>query len=311
MNVYHSIDEVPDTGEMNVTLTLGFFDGVHIGHKKVLDRLGEFHEPGTQVTGVVTFDRHPSEVFTPERALGLLTTQEEKLAFLGKFKISYVLVIPFDTHFASIPAWDFIEKILVGKLNVRHIVAGYDTRFGRGREGDVKMLEEAGKTSYFTVESILPVKFGDIAISSTAIRNSLLKGDVHSAQAMLGRPYTITGSVAKGERLGTKLGFPTANIAVPLRKIVPANGVYAAWCHTPDGIKKCAVNIGVRPTVAKQDAARTVEAHIMGFEGDLYNVAVTLEFERFIRPEKKFPDKAALVAQMKKDIAIADVALKA
>ncbi len=303
--VYHSLDEVPDAGDMNVTLTLGMFDGVHLGHKKILDQVGQYHQMGVQATGVVTFDRHPKELVDPSNSPRLLTTTAEKVKLLSDYKLTYILVLPFDNELAAMDAKDFVADVLVGRLRVNQMIIGYDSRFGRGGAGDAALLEQMGKAHGFTTKKVDAVKAGSYPVSSTAIRQLLDKGDVKAAASLLGRPYIIEGKVVKGLGLGKKLGFPTANVKPDQRKLIPMNGIYAAWCWTSEGKKLAAVNIGVRPTIPLKDPEVTVEVHIPDFEGDLYEMKVGVEFARFIRPEKKFENVKMLVEQIKKDVDIA------
>lgn len=309
MRVYHSLEEVPRPEGMSVVLTMGFFDGVHLGHRKILDRLGQFFDPGAQITGVVTFASHPAEYFAPDRVPKLLTVQKEKLTILGAMNISYILMLSFDKKLVEMPGEQFVEEVLLGRLGVKHMIAGYDTRFGKNRDMDIHKLEAAGKKFGFKVETIQAVKLGGRTISSTAIREMLGKGDAASAEACLGRPYSVEGKVVKGLGLGRRLGIPTANLEIDPQKLFPANGVYAARCATPQGKFKAAVNIGFRPTIPQKSPVLSVEAHLIGFEGDLYDTNITIEFARYIRPEKKFSGVKELVEQMAKDIALAETIL--
>ncbi len=305
MYIYHSLDEVPDSEGMNVTLTLGVFDGVHLGHRKILDRVGTFFETGVQVTGLLTFDRHPIELLAPEKAPMLLTTMHEKIAALSEFKLTYIILLPFDGELAGMSAERFVEDILVERLHVTKMIVGYDTRFGSGGKGDAKLLVEMGQRWNFKTETVDAVKYGSGPISSTAIRTLLGKGDVQNAAQMLGRPYTIEGKVVKGLGLGRKIGIPTININTEPRKLLPHNGVYCGYCMTPSGRRKAVVNIGVKPTIPREKPTRVVEAHLIDFDGDLYGNNVVLEFSRVLRPEKKFDNVKGLVVQIRKDIELA------
>ena len=302
--VYHSIDDVPDFGEMNVTLTMGFFDGVHVGHRSILEQVGAYCQTGVQAAGLVTFDRHPSELLAPEKAPKLLTTLNEKLALLREFKLSYILVIPFEKKISTMYAKQFVEEVLVDKLKVTQMIVGYDTRFGREGAGDSKLLEEMGKRWNFKTKTVEAVKFGSKPVSSTSIRALLDQGDVKTAEQMLGRPYALGGKVVKGIGIGKKIGIPTANIQADPRKLIPRDGIYAAWCVTPEGRWKAAVNIGMRPTIPLENPSRTIEAHLIDFNGDLYGSEATLEFVRFVRPERKFENMKYLVEQIHKDVGI-------
>jgi riboflavin kinase / FMN adenylyltransferase len=307
MQVYRSLEEVPRPEGTSVVLTIGFFDGVHIGHRRIINRVGEFFDPVEQITGVVSFASHPAEYFAPEKAPKLLTTRKEKIALLNNFNLSYILMLPFEPKLVNMPGRQFIEEVLVDRLGVREMVVGYDTRFGKNRDTDAQKLVAAGRLFGFKVEIVQPVRLGTRGpVSSTAIRGLLVKGDVQAAESMLGRPYSMEGKVVRGLGLGRKLGVPTANIETDPVKLIPANGVYATRCSTQQGKFKCALNIGVRPTIPQQSPKRVIEAHLIGFDGDIVGQTVTIEFARLLRPERKFSDLKALVEQMKKDIAIAE-----
>ncbi|HPI75591.1 MAG TPA: bifunctional riboflavin kinase/FAD synthetase [bacterium] len=306
MHVFNSFEEVPSQQGMNVTLTLGFFDGVHLGHRRILDRVGMFYDPGVQVSGLVTFDPHPSELLAPDKVPQLLTTKEEKIEILKDFKLSYILFAPFNAELAQMPAERFVDEMLVRRLGAKQIIAGYDTRFGSGKRGDVELLKKMGAEKGFTVERIDVVRTDNKSVSSTAIRELLLKGEVTAAEGMLGRPYAMKGEVVKGIGIGKKLGFPTANLKVDPKKLVPADGVYAAMCETGGETVKAAVSIGSRPTIPLKNPDRVIEAHLIGFNGDLYGKELKVEFTRRLRPQRKYGDAKALAEQLAKDIELAE-----
>lgn len=311
MEIYHSLAEVPDPEEMNVALTMGSFDGVHLGHQKILAKVASYREPGVQIAGVVTFDPHPLEIINPDAAPRLITPLKEKLVLLDRYRFSYVLVLPFDRQVCDMSHQDFVKEILVDKLGVKKLIVGHDVTFGAGAKGDGKYLETAGKEFGFGTEITAPVKNSGKVISSTAIRKLLQeKGDARIAQAMLGRPFRITGKVVKGLGLGKRIGVPTANIKTHPKKLIPLFGVYAAYALVDGKRVKSVMNIGVRPTIPMKKPSLCIEAHLLDFDGDLYDSEITVEFTRFIRPEKKFDNVKLLVAQMKKDIAIASTVLK-
>ncbi|HOO56572.1 MAG TPA: bifunctional riboflavin kinase/FAD synthetase [bacterium] len=307
MHVYHSPDEVPDPEGMNVALTMGFFDGVHIGHRKILEKLGRYYDPGVQITGLVTMDPHPASVLDPENAPKLITTLKEKIDIFSSFNLSYVLILPFSGDVSQMPAKQFLQEVLVEKLKVKKMIVGYDTRFGRNRDGDVRLLEKEGARIGFGVETVQAVKLGSSGpVSSTAIRNALMNGKPEEAASMLGSNYIIRGSVVKGFGLGSRLGIPTANVEIDPEKLVPGHGVYAAYCRIGNRKLKSAVNIGLRPTIPQKSPKPVIEAHLLDFKDDVYGKDIEVEFVNFIRPERKYSDAKALVGQMRKDIELAE-----
>ncbi len=311
MEIYHSLEDVPTPEEMNVALTMGSFDGVHIGHQKILKKVAEYRDPGVQVAAVVTFEPHPLEIISPAAAPCLLTPLREKLLLLETYRFSYTLVLNFDKELSMMSHQDFVRDVLVGRLGVKKLIIGHDVHFGAGAGGNGKYLESAGRELGFSTEIVAPVKNSGKIISSTAIRTTLKeKGDVRIAKAMLGRPYAITGKVVKGIGLGRKLGVPTANIATYPKKLMPLYGVYAAYAEVGDRRVKAVANIGVRPTIPMKKPVLCIEAHLLDFSEDIYDEKMTIEFVRFLRPEKKFDNVKLLLAQMQKDIAIASTVLK-
>jgi riboflavin kinase/FMN adenylyltransferase len=216
-----------------------------------------------------------------------------------------VLALPFEKELAEMSAERFVTDVLAGRLRVNQMIVGYDARFGRGGAGNAALLEDMGARLGFTTKKVNAVKAGGLPISSTAIRKLLEKGETEAAARLLGRPYTVEGKVVKGLGIGRKMGFPTANIKTDPMKLIPANGIYAAWCRTPQGRKPAAVSIGLRPTIPLEKPPLTLEAHVIDFDGDLYGSKITIEFARFLRPERKYENIKLLAEQIRKDVELA------
>jgi len=283
----------------NSVLTLGNFDGIHLGHQELVRMvIGRAREIGGQSI-VVTFRPHPLKVLAPEKCPPLISIYEEKIGLFEKLGIDVLVKIPFSLQFAEMTPREFVKGVLCDTLGAKDIFVGYNYRFGKGREGTTQMLKQMGREFGFKVHEVEQISLDGEVISSTKIRQLLKDGEVEHAARFLGRPYAITGIVIKGESRGKILGFPTANIASK-HSIVPANGVYAVRllarerCH--DGI----VNIGVRPTFDTRSLA--IEAHVFSFNEDLYGEEITLFFIRKLREERKFETVEKLIEQISKDI---------
>ncbi len=298
-------------------VTSGTFDGVHLGHRQILDHLTAAARAAHGQAVVLTYWPHPRAVLAstpdgrPPADLHLLSTLEERIALLAAAGIEYLLVQPFTPEFAAWTAADYVQRLLLNTLHARHLVIGYDHRFGTGRVGDLAYLQQIGPASGFTVEEIPRQDVDAVGVSSTRIRRALEAGDVATAARYLGRPYALSGPVVRGQQLGRTIGYPTANVGPGLEplKLVPANGVYAVWAELPGGGRHPAMlNIGVRPTVGGTN--RTVEAHLLGgFDGDLYDQPLTLYFVARLRDEQKFAGLEALKTQLARDAMTALAAL--
>ncbi len=280
-------------------VTVGSFDGLHLAHQAILK---EVDRRARRIRGhglVVTFDPHPRIVLDKSEAPALLTTLEEKLDLLNQQPIDYTLVWPFSRRLAVWPASRFVQEILWKKLGVREMVIGHDHAFGHDREGRLRTLQDLGKRYHFTVTPIDPVLYRKDPISSTRIRRCLLTGDVVPAAEMLGRFYELEGCVVRGEGRGRTLKYPTANLGISGRKLIPGDGVYAVrWkgaSVSPGGL----ANIGFRPTFSGNK--RTLEIHFFDFLGSLYGERVCIQFIQKIRDEKRFASGRDLMTQMKKD----------
>jgi riboflavin kinase/FMN adenylyltransferase len=290
-------------------ITIGAYDGVHLGHRTVIDQVRRrAAEVGAKAV-VVTFDRHPASVVRPESAPRLLTSTDQKMELLAATGLDAVVVVPFDTEQAAESPESFVDRVLVQCLKTRVIVVGEDFHFGRHRDGNVDLLRKVGVEADFDVEPVQLVQRLDgidEPISSTAIRRALAGGDITRANSMLGRPYEVSGEVFAGDQRGRLLGFPTANVAVPSGMCLPADGVYAGFYERPNGdVRGCAINLGRRPTFYEHADASLLEAHLLDVDVDLYGETARVRFEHFLRSERKFDGVDALIAQLGHDVSSA------
>jgi len=282
-------------------VTVGTFDGVHRGHRDVLDRLVARGKALGRRTVLVTFEPHPLEVVNPAAAPLMLTVGEEKREVLAESGIDYLAVVPFTATLARYAAQDFVMRVLRDRFSMEYLLMGYDHGFGRNREGDVEVLQALGARVGFHVEVVPPVSIGDgRPISSTSIRRAIAGGDLERAAHGLGRPYALGGRVVRGAARGRGLGFPTINLAPPSpRKLLPPNGVYAVRVQTPGGAHGGMLNLGARPTFG--DASVGIEAHLFDTSGDWYDAWVRVDFIARLRDTQKFENAAALVQQLHRD----------
>jgi len=282
-------------------ITVGTFDGVHRGHLDVLATLVRHAEARGVPSVVVTFDPHPLEVVNPAAAPPLLTERSEKLAIFAQAGVSYVAVLPFTRALAAFEAERFVDEVLLGRFAMRELLVGHDHGFGRGRMGDIEVLRSLGVRRGFQVTVLPPVFAADgHAISSTAIRRAVAGGDLASAAAGLGRPYSLSGVVVRGDQRGRTIGFPTLNLRpVSARKLLPPDGVYAVKVQLPEGEFGGMLNLGPRPTVG--DDRRQVETHVFDASRDWYGAHVRLDFVRYLRGTRPFAGLEALKAQLAQD----------
>jgi len=296
MHLYRGL---PACADEPVALTIGNFDGVHRGHQAMLARLCEAAEDLRLPSAVMTFDPHPREFFAPDAAPPRLSTTRTKLELFRAFGVSRCYVARFDKRLAGLSADAFVDDVLVKRIGVRWVLVGDDFRFGRGRSGDLGTLRAHART--FSVETMTTVDVEGERASSTAVRDALAKGDMPRATALLGRPYALSGRVGHGEKLGRKLGFPTANIA--LRHPPALRGIFAVRVHgLPGGSRSGVASLGVRPTVAA-DAKPLLEVFVFDFDAPLYGNRVTVEFLHKLRDEARYPDLESLVRQIRTDVA--------
>jgi riboflavin kinase/FMN adenylyltransferase len=294
----------PDVGAHAVTI--GAYDGVHVGHKAVIRATQRAAERLGLKTGVVTFDPHPATILRPETAPLLLTDLDQKLDLLADCGVDTTLVVPFDGDRAEESSEEFVTNVLVGVMAVKSVVVGHDFRFGKGRTGNVELLTELGRIHGFEAEGLqlLPRPDGTVeSVSSTAIRRALAGGDVGTAAQLLGRYHEIRGPVTQGDQRGRTIGFPTANVAVPRERALPADAVYAGWYVRPDGTSHpCAINIGKRPTFYQDAEHSLMEAHLIGFDGDLYQEEARVQFVELLRSEQRFDGIEQLKEQLVRDV---------
>ncbi len=291
---------LPASADQPVALTIGNFDGVHRGHQAMLTRLCEAAEDLRLPSAVMTFDPHPREFFAPDSAPPRLSTTRSKLELFRTFGVARVYVARFDAQLAGLSADAFVDDVLVSRLHVRWVLVGDDFRFGRGRAGSLATLRAHAQT--FSVEAMVSVDVGRERASSTAVREALAAGDMARASALLGRPYALSGRVGHGEKLGRRLGFPTANI--PLRHKPALSGIFAVRVHgLPAGSLSGVASLGVRPTVAASGAKPLLEVYVFDFDASLYGRRITVEFLHKLRDEARYPDLEALVRQMRTDVA--------
>lgn len=318
-------------GEVGHVVTIGTYDGVHLGHRAVIEATRRLARERGLASAVVTFDPHPAMVVRPESAPRLLVDLPQKLDLLAECGVDTVVVVPFDEVRSSETPEEFVASVLVDCLGTKAIIVGEDFHFGKNRAGDVALLGRLGRELGFEVRGLELVDqpsenrgsaagedassaTGPVssAISSTAIRAHLAAGRVESAADLLGRFHEIRGPVVAGDQRGRTIGFPTANVAVPRDRAIPADGVYAAWYERPDGSQhQAAVNVGKRPTFYQDAEHSLIEAHLLDFDGDLYGEEARVRFVARLRPERRFDGIEELKAQLATDIEAARSALEA
>ena len=300
MIVYHQSDPLPVF--KNAVITLGSFDGAHLGHKRLIDRMVSLATDTAGETVAITFEPHPREVIYPQdKSLRLLSTMEEKIELLRDSGLDYLVFVPFTVEFSQLLPDEYISKFIIGKFRPAIIVIGYDHRFGRNRSGDINFLKSYARSGGYKVVEIEPQSAQGIQISSTKIRNQILAGDIKTANALLGHPYLISGKVVRGHNFGEKLGFPTANIHVgnPL-KLLPPLGIYAVEALWQGRVYPGMLYIGKRPTVT--DTGRiSVEVHIFNFREDIYGQLLFVKIIEFIRPDAVFNSIEALRERIELD----------
>ena len=273
----------------NAVVTIGTFDGVHTGHRKMLKRITEIAAQVNGETVLLSFYPHPRMVLYPDdHRIALLSSPEEKVNELKSAGLNHLVVYPFSSELSRLSAFEYVRDFLVKGINAHTVVVGHDHRFGRNREGDFNTLLELADVFGFHVQEVPAFEIDNIEISSTKIRLALESGRVSEAASYLGRPYSVTGVVRKNRQLGRTIGFPTANLQVSFEhKLIPANGVYVSRVTTPDGIYNAVTNIGVRPTV-DNSGIRQIESHMFDFNGELYDRFMKVEFLHRLREEKSF-----------------------
>ena len=284
-------------------VTIGTFDGVHLGHQKVILRLREFARQHDGETVIFTFHTHPRLVTAPDGSnLRLLTTLNEKINLFEKYGIDHLIVYTFDKSFSELTYSEFVEKILVEKIKTHCLVVGYDHKFGKNREGGFDYLKKCAEKHKFEIERLDALLVDEDSVSSTKIRNALENGQIEKANHYLGYQFTLHGTVVEGNHLGRKLGFPTANLeSSDKHKIIPGYGVYAVKVELGGVEYNGMLNIGTRPTINNNADNRSIEVHIFDFESNIYGKEITLKFVGKIRDEQKFDTIELLSIQLKKD----------
>jgi riboflavin kinase/FMN adenylyltransferase len=281
-------------------VTSGTFDGVHLGHQKILNRVIELSKKNGTQSVLITFHPHPRSIIQGVRDLYLLTTIEEKIEILEAIGLDHLLIIPFNREFSELSSTEFIQKILVDTIGTGKLVIGYDHRFGKNREGGFDYLKSNAQQFGFEIEEISRQDLENVGISSSKTRSALLDGDVFLAQEYLGRAYHLSGTVVKGKQIGRTIGFPTANIQlIESEKLVPANGVYAVTVNYDNAVFGGVLNIGNRPTV--DGILRTIEVNIFDFDKEIYGEKLSVNFVKRIRNEVKFENLEALKKQIERD----------
>ncbi|MDP2890737.1 MAG: bifunctional riboflavin kinase/FAD synthetase [Bacteroidota bacterium] len=287
----------------NPVLTIGTFDGVHLGHRKIIGRLHDLAKTINGESVIFTFDPHPRKVVAPgETTLRLLTTLEEKIVLFEQSGIDHLIIYPFTPEFSKLTYEEFVEQVLVGQIHTKFLVVGYDHKFGKNRQGDFEFLKKCADRHEFQIEKLDVLLKNESHISSTKIREAIQEGDFETANAFLGYPFTLHGTVVEGQKLGRKIQFPTANIqASDPEKIIPGYGVYAVEITVKSQTFQGMLNIGSRPTVNNNADNRSIEVHIFDFESDIYGEPIELVFFKKLREEQKFLSIDALKEQLVKD----------
>lgn len=309
MKILHSIEQLSEL-KGPVMLSIGVFDGVHIGHQVVLRQSLTAARQAAGTSVALTFDPHPARVLRPENAPRLLTSTQHKARLIGELGMENLLIVPFDMAFAQQPPEVFIRRLAGACRPLRQIAVGHQWAFGRGRSGNVELLRTLGAELGFDVVEVPSVVADGETISSTRIREAVERGDLATAKRWLGRDYTILGTVESGDRVGRTIGFPTANLRAHNEQF-PPNGVYAVRVTINGELFSGVANIGVRPTVTGGAGDRKLEVHVMDFHGDLYEKELDVDFVKFLRDERKFDGVETLKRQIASDIATAREVLSA
>jgi len=284
----------------NLVLTIGSFDGVHLGHRRILEELIRSARAMKGVSALMSLRPHPRQFFSPENAPNILTSDAAKEQLLDEAGVDVLFVLPFNREVASLSPQEFLENIVLARCHAKKLVVGHDFSFGRNAQGNYEYLAEAAPRYGFEVIQAPQLVVQGERVSSTLIRERVLQGEVDTIEPFLGRKYSIIGDVVAGRGVGRKLGFPTANIA-PLHNAVPANGVYVAEAVVEGHRYRAAVNVGVAPTVRHEDM--TIEAHLLDFTGNLLRKRIEIVFHKRLRPEKRFESYEALTAAIARDVA--------
>jgi len=303
VKVHQSIENY-DHKKGSSALTIGTFDGVHIGHQKIIERLNQIKDNTLEKSMILTFFPHPRMILDHREDIRMLTTMEEKIQLLEKFGLNELIIEPFTPQFSRLSALEFVRNILVRKLNLKKLVIGYDHQFGKNREGNFDELVTYGELYDFSVEKISAQEIENVSVSSTKIRKAIDSGDIEMANAYLGYAYLLTGEIIKGKGIGRKMNFPTVNLDIAEDyKLIPKKGVYIVKANFDTCTNFGIMNIGFRPTVG--GSGQTIEIHLLDFNGDLYGKKMQVEVLKRLRDEKKFESVEELALQISKDEKVA------
>lgn len=298
LRIFNSINDF--TATKKTIVTLGTFDGVHIGHNAILDKICKAAQQENLESVILTFFPHPRLIVSDNYDIKLLNTIAEKSILLEKKGIQNFIIHPFDKTFSELSPREFVTQVLVEKLNIQKIIIGHDHKFGKDRAADFNDLINFGKEFGFEVEEISAQQINEVSVSSTRIRNSLLEGNVSLAKDYLGYPYVLTGNVVKGNQLGRTINFPTANIEIPEEyKLIPKNGVYIVTANVSNQTVSGMMNIGVKPTLGENKLS--IEVHLLDFDKDIYNQKIQVHVLERLRDEQKFESFEALKSQLEAD----------
>lgn len=303
MEIFYGIEEFAKHCKCATCVAVGTFDGLHLGHRLIVEKLVDTAKIHNLKSVILTFNPHPRKVLFPERGLNLILSPEEKVEVLSTTGIDYLIVHQFDKNFASIKSDSFMCDVLVGKLGMKYLVSGFNNHFGCDRMGDNEVLKQYGQRFGFGVSRLDAAMLNGISASSTLVRNALLDGNVEEAASILGYSYYISGKVVHGRHIGTQIGFPTANIQPDCAdKLIPKTGVYSAELQVDGRLYKSVVNIGDNPTVS-DSGITTIEAYMVDFEGNIYGKYVRVYLYHWLRDQKKFADLIQLKLAIQNDIA--------
>lgn len=298
MEVTHSLANYKTSKKTIVTI--GTFDGVHIGHQKIIEQLVETAKKTNRKSVVLTFFPHPRMVLQKEASIELINTIDERATLLAKTGLDYLIIHPFNKEFSRLTALNFVKEVLVNQLNIATLIVGYDHHFGKNREGNLEQLIEYSHLYNFEIQEIPAQDIDDVSVSSTKIRKALAEKNIKTANRYLGYPFMLSGTVINGKQLGGKIGFPTANIDIKEDyKLIPKTGVYIVTSVINNNVVFGMMNIGFRPTVDGKH--QTIEVHFFDFNQELYGETLCIELHYFLRDEQKFDSVEALITQLQKD----------
>ncbi|MCD1117069.1 bifunctional riboflavin kinase/FAD synthetase [Chryseobacterium turcicum] len=297
MKVFRNFSDYPS--HRPLALSLGMFDGVHLGHKCIIDELKKVGSAHHLETAILTFWPHPRFVFNPNEDLKLLNTLDEKTLLMEKYGINNLFLKEFDDEFRNLTGEEFVRQILIEKLNVKYLIIGYDHSFGKNKSGNFELLQKLSKELDFEVEQMEAINIHENNISSTKIRNALLAGTILEANEMLGYSYSVSGTVVHGKKLGRTIGYPTANIETENLKLLPKKGAYIVEVFVKNQQYKGMLSVGTNPTVNGEKL--TVEVYILDFEGDIYDERITVKFRDYLHEEIKFEGLDKLIERLDED----------